>query len=56
MKMPNVGSDNDFARQRDFGRGVEKWDFWFRHDNNGDLRFTPPAFIFSRGQLAKYLT
>lgn len=24
---------------------------WFRHDNNGTLRFTPPAFIFSRGQL-----
>ena len=24
---------------------------WFRHDNNGALRFTPPAFIFSRGQL-----
>ena len=27
MKMPNVGSDNDFARQRDFGRGGETWDF-----------------------------
>jgi hypothetical protein len=27
MKMPNVGDDNDFARQRDFGRGGEKWDF-----------------------------
>lgn len=27
MKMPNVGSDNDFARQRDFGRGGESWDF-----------------------------
>jgi hypothetical protein len=27
MKMPNVGNDNDFARQRDFGRGGEKWDF-----------------------------
>lgn len=24
---------------------------WFRNDDNGDLRFTPPAFIFSRGQL-----
>jgi hypothetical protein len=24
---------------------------WFRHDNYGDLRFTPPAFIFSQGQL-----
>jgi hypothetical protein len=24
---------------------------WFRNDNNGALRFTPPAFIFSRGQL-----
>lgn len=22
-KIPNVGSDNDFARQRDFGRGGE---------------------------------
>jgi len=27
MKMPNVGNDNDFARQRDFGRGGETWDF-----------------------------
>jgi len=27
MKMPNVGNDSDFARQRDFGRGGEKWDF-----------------------------
>ena len=24
---------------------------WFCHDTNGDLLFTPPAFIFSRGQL-----
>lgn len=24
---------------------------WFRNDDYGDLRFTPPAFIFSRGQL-----
>jgi hypothetical protein len=24
---------------------------WFRHDAIGDLRFTPPAFIFSRGHL-----
>lgn len=23
MNMPNVGNDNDFARQRDFGRGGE---------------------------------
>jgi hypothetical protein len=27
MKMPNVGNDTDFARQRDFGRGGETWDF-----------------------------
>jgi len=27
MKMPNVGNDDDFSRQRDFGRGGEKWDF-----------------------------
>jgi hypothetical protein len=27
MQMPNVGSDSDFARQRDFGRRGEKWDF-----------------------------
>jgi hypothetical protein len=26
MKMPNVGNDNDFARQRDFGRRGETWD------------------------------
>jgi len=26
-KMPNVGNDSDFARQRDFGRGGEAWDF-----------------------------
>lgn len=24
---------------------------WFRHDDYGILRFTPPAFIYSRGQL-----
>lgn len=24
--MPNVGNDDDFARQRDFGRGGETWD------------------------------
>lgn len=24
---------------------------WFRCDSNGDLYFTPPAFMFSRGQL-----
>ena len=23
LKMPNVGTDDDFARQRDFGRGGE---------------------------------
>jgi hypothetical protein len=27
MKMPNVGKDSDFDRQRDFGRGGEIWDF-----------------------------
>ena len=27
MKMPNVGNDGDFTRQRDFGRGDELWDF-----------------------------
>jgi hypothetical protein len=27
MNMPDVGNDNDFARQRDFGRGGETWDF-----------------------------
>lgn len=27
MKMPNVGNDSDFSRNRDFGRGGEKWDF-----------------------------
>jgi len=27
MKMPNVGNDTDFARQRDFGRGGESWVF-----------------------------
>ena len=27
MGMPNVGSDSDFARQRDLGRGDELWDF-----------------------------
>lgn len=24
--MPDIGDDNDFARQRDFGRGEIKWD------------------------------
>lgn len=27
MNMPNVGNDDDFSRQRDLGRGGEKWDF-----------------------------
>jgi len=24
---------------------------WFMHDDYGNIRFTPPAFIYSRGQL-----
>jgi hypothetical protein len=26
MNMPDVGNDNDFTRQRDVGRGDERWD------------------------------
>jgi len=48
--MENVDPDDLACRE---AKEVLDWYHpeWFRHDNNGDLRFTPPAFIFSRGQL-----
>lgn len=48
--MKNVDTDDLAFRE---AKEVLDWYHpeWFRHDNNGDLRFTPPAFIFSRGQL-----
>lgn len=27
MAMPDVGTDEDFARRQDLGRGMEAWDF-----------------------------
>lgn len=48
--MSNVDPDDLACRE---SKDVFDWYHpeWFRHDTNGDLRFTPPAFIFSRGHL-----
>lgn len=48
--MRNVDQDDLVCRE---AKEIFDWYHpeWFRRDGNGDLRFTPPAFIFSRGQL-----
>lgn len=48
--MNNVDLDDLALRE---AIDVQDWYHpgWFRHDNNGNLRFTPPAFIYMRGHL-----
>jgi hypothetical protein len=48
--MANVDLDDLACRE---SQDILDWYHpdWFRHDDNGDLRFTPPAFMFIEGQL-----
>ena len=48
--MANVDPDNLACRE---SKDVLDWYHpdWFRHDDNGELYFTPPAFEFRNGRL-----